>query len=163
MAPQLSSGEVARATGCTLRAVRFYEQQGLLAPSLVSEGGHRRYSPADLERLRLIADLRELGLSLEEIRQALDLRTASQGGAELAGRFREVLLEHLGRARRRLERLRRVKRELEAALEAVEARLTCREQGCPCPSAEAVEAPRIVKLVSMGALCAPAPKPGGEA
>jgi DNA-binding transcriptional MerR regulator len=159
MAPQLSSGDVARATGCTLRAVRFYEQQGLLAPSVVSEGGHRRYTADDLERLRLIADLRELGLSLGEIRQALELRAGSQGGADLAQRFRDVLVGHIERARRRLERLRRVKRELESALEAVEARLGCEQKGCPCESAEAVEGPRIIKLLSRGALCGP---PGSE-
>ena len=65
---EYSSGDLARATGNTVRTIRFYEEQGLLQPAEVSEGGHRRYTEADLEKLRLIADLRELGLPLSQIR-----------------------------------------------------------------------------------------------
>jgi MerR family transcriptional regulator, Zn(II)-responsive regulator of zntA len=155
----LTSGDLARATGSTLRAIRFYEQQGLLAPAVVSDGGHRRYTADDLERLRLIGDLRELGLSLSEIRSALELRTGCAGGAELAQRFQELLLGHIAQAERRLERLRRVKRELEAALGTVQKRLTCAEASCPCEVQEASTSARIVKLVAQGSLCAP---PGDE-
>ena len=67
MLAALSSGDLARATGNTVRTIRFYEEEGLLRPAEVSEGGHRRYTEEDLERLRLIIDLRELGLALCEI------------------------------------------------------------------------------------------------
>ena len=75
MQADLSSGDLARATGTTVRTIRFYEEEGLLKPAVVSDGGHRRYTEDELERLRLISDLRELGLSLCEIRSILDLRS----------------------------------------------------------------------------------------
>jgi DNA-binding transcriptional MerR regulator len=153
----LSSGDLARATGCTPRTIRFYEEQALLTPAVVSEGGHRRYTPEHLERLRLISDLRELGLSLSEIRSALELRSGCSTSAELAVRFQEVLVVHIAHAERRLDRLRRVKRELEAALGAIQTRLTCEEAQCPCEVGDAAGSPRIVKLVTQGALCEPAP------
>ena len=46
---ELSSGDLARATGNTVRTVRFYEEQGLLKPAVVSCGGHRRYTRETLE------------------------------------------------------------------------------------------------------------------
>src|SRR5690242_7819877 len=49
MGADLSSGDLARATGHTVRAIRFYEEEGLLKPAVVSEGGHRRYTHDDLE------------------------------------------------------------------------------------------------------------------
>ncbi len=112
MRADLSSGDLARATGNTVRAIRFYEEEGLLKPAVVSEGGHRRYTEDDLERLRLISDLRELGLSLCEIRSVLEIRTGCHTASEFALRFQQVLAGHLEQAQRRLERLRRVKQEL---------------------------------------------------
>jgi len=153
MEADLSSGDLARATGCTLRAVRFYEEQGLLRPSVVSDGGHRRYTAGELERLRLITDLRELGLSIPDIRSALELRAGCESGGQLAERFQRILLDHIRQAEERLGRLRRVKRELEAALGAVQARLTCAEARCPCEVGDPALAPRFVKLVAQDGLC----------
>lgn len=156
-----SSGDLARATGCTLRAIRFYEEQGLLRPADVSEGGHRRYTQADLDRLRLIADLRELGLPIPEIRSALELKNGSGGGVELAQRFEQLLRDHIGQAELRLQRLRRLKKELQAALDTIQKRLSCRESDCPCDAGERSDtAPRIVKLVAQGGMCVPRPAPG---
>ncbi len=117
MRADLSTGDLARATGHTVRAIRFYEEEGLLRPAVVSEGGHRRYTEDDLERLRLICDLRELGLSICEIRSVLDIRTGCHTASEFALRFQQVLAGHLEQAQRRLERLRRVKKELLDALD----------------------------------------------
>jgi DNA-binding transcriptional MerR regulator len=149
MRAELSTGDLARATGNTLRAIRFYEEEGLLRPAEVSEGGHRRYTEDELDRLRLITDLRELGLSLCEIRSILDLRTGCQTAAEFAMRFQEVLTGHLEEAQRRLERLQRVKKELLEGIAAIQERLssTGAEQ-CPCAVAKAADAPRIVKVLA---------------
>jgi DNA-binding transcriptional MerR regulator len=115
----------------------------------VSDGGHRRYTEDGLERLRLITDLRGLGLSLCEIKSILDLRTGCQTAAEFAARFRQVVEVHLGEAQRRLERLRRMRREILDSLAVVEERLkaTGGEQ-CPCAVAEAARVPRIVKVLA---------------
>jgi DNA-binding transcriptional MerR regulator len=149
-----STGDLARATGHTLRTIRHYEAAGLLAPSEVSDGGHRRYTEEDLERLRLIIDLRELGLSLCEIKSMLELRSGCQTAAEFAARFRQVIEVHLEAAQRRLERLRRMRREILASLTMVEARL--HDMGgtqCPCAVAGDEQAPRIVKVLARQAGC----------
>jgi DNA-binding transcriptional MerR regulator len=149
MSADLSSGDLARATGNTVRTIRFYESEGLLAPADVSGGGHRRYDGEDLERLQLITDLRELGLSLGEIRSILELRTGCQNAAEFAIRFQAVLAGHLEQAQRRLERLRRVKRELLDALAAIQERLSSAGvEQCACAVADANDAPRIVKVLA---------------
>jgi DNA-binding transcriptional MerR regulator len=152
---EYSSGDLARATGNTVRTIRFYEEQGLLRPAEVSEGGHRRYTEEDLEKLRLIADLREVGLPLSEIRAVLDLRAGCATAAEFALRFQEVLLAHIRAAERRLDRLRRVKRELCEALSAIQARLACEEghapAACPCAVADDLGSTRIVKVLAQGA------------
>ncbi len=153
MEADLSSGDLARATGCTLRTVRFYEEQGLLRPSVVSDGGHRRYTAGELERLRLITDLRELGLSIPDIRSALELRAGCESGGQLAERFQQILLDHIRQAEERLGRLRRVKKELEAALGAVQARLTCAEARCPCEVGDPDASPRVVRILAEDALC----------
>jgi DNA-binding transcriptional MerR regulator len=151
---ELSTGDLARATGNTVRAVRFHEEQGLLRPAEVSEGGHRRYTPEELDRLRLICDLREVGLSLSEIRTILDLRSGCETAAEFAVRFHQVLVGHLEQAQRRIERLRRVRRELGQALTAIEERLSCEMSTCcPCAVAQALGAPRIVKVLAKDGLC----------
>lgn len=155
MKAELSSGDLARATGNTVRTVRFYEEQGLLKPAVVSCGGHRRYTQEDLERLRLILDLRELGASLGDIRALFDLRAGCDTVAEFAVRFREVLLRHLERAEARLEQLRRVKRELREALGNLQQRLPQDlADACPCAVA-AVAGPggRIVKLLAEAPTC----------
>jgi DNA-binding transcriptional MerR regulator len=151
---EFSSGDLARATGNTVRTIRFYEEQGLLRPSVVSEGGHRRYTVHDLEKLRLIADLRELGLPLSEIRAVLDLRAGCTTAAEFAVRFEQVLVAHVEQAQRRLDRLRRVKRELTEALNAVQSRLTCHDtERCPCAVGDTLGSMRIVKVLASNGLC----------
>jgi DNA-binding transcriptional MerR regulator len=149
MQADLSSGDLARATGNTVRTIRFYEEEGLLKPTVVSDGGHRRYTGADLERLLLITDLRELGLSLCEIRSILEIRTGCHTASEFALRFQQVLAGHLEQAQRRLERLRRVKKELFDALATIQDRLVRHgEEQCPCAVADAAHAPRIVRVLA---------------
>ncbi len=161
MRADLSSGDLARATGHTVRTIRFYEEQGLLMPAVVSDGGHRRYTEDDLEKLRLILDLREVGLSLCEIRSILELRAGCNTAGEFAARFREALVGHIDQAQRRLERLRRVKRELTDALSTLQRRLDAQAaQGCPCGVADA-GGPRIVKVLAKDATCEHQPPLGG--
>src|SRR5579884_3345137 len=73
-------GEAAAATGLTPRAIRYYEQLGLLKPATHALGANRRYDDNDLERLQLIKQLREVvGLSLADIQDFLhteDVRRA---------------------------------------------------------------------------------------
>jgi DNA-binding transcriptional MerR regulator len=66
--------DLAREFDVTTRAIRFYEDQGLLSPSREGAGGLRRiYSPRDRTRLKLTLRGKRLGFSLLEIKQLLDL------------------------------------------------------------------------------------------
>ncbi len=64
-------GDLAKLAGLTVRTLRFYDQIGLFSPSAQTESGHRLYNESDLSRLQQIVSLKELGLSLEEIKSVL--------------------------------------------------------------------------------------------
>src|SRR5205807_9292608 len=68
----LKVGELAKRTGLTVRTLHHYDAIGLLKPSLHTEAGHRLYTAADVARLQQVISLRQLGLSLEEVRNCLD-------------------------------------------------------------------------------------------
>ncbi|MFC9324077.1 MerR family transcriptional regulator [Kitasatospora sp. NPDC057015] len=65
-------GEAAAATGATPRALRFYEQRGLLPPPVRTASGQREYGPAEVARVRVIRDLLALGLTVEDLRGCAD-------------------------------------------------------------------------------------------
>lgn len=65
-------GDLAASAGLTVRALHHYEDIGLLAPARRSAAGYRLYGPAAVERLYRVSLLRRLGLSLDQIRRALD-------------------------------------------------------------------------------------------
>ncbi|MGW1000842.1 helix-turn-helix domain-containing protein [Streptomyces sp. NPDC002520] len=67
-----SIGELARRTGLTVKAIRFYSDRGLVPPADRTHSGHRRYGSDAVARLALVRTLRELGLGVEEIRRVLD-------------------------------------------------------------------------------------------
>lgn len=67
----LGIGELARRTGVPVRTIRFYCDEGLLTPAR-STGGHRRFDVSTVDRLRLLRQLRELGLGLHAITDVLD-------------------------------------------------------------------------------------------
>jgi DNA-binding transcriptional MerR regulator/uncharacterized glyoxalase superfamily protein PhnB len=99
-------GDLARASGVTVRALHHYEDLGLLAP-LRSDSGHRVYRDADVERLYQIVELRRLGLSLGEIRRALE-----QGTRPLS----DVMRRRLAELDRRLEATNRHRNRLRTLL-----------------------------------------------
>ena len=85
-------GELAAATGVSVRSLRHYDRIGLLVPSGRTAAGHRRYTDVELRRLHQLVVLRGFGLSLEGSRHVLD------GGVELVVLLRrqaEQAAEHL--------------------------------------------------------------------
>jgi len=64
-------GELAKIAGLTIRTLRFYDQIGLLSPSSHSHSGYRLYTETDISRLQHILSLKEIGLSLEQIKAAM--------------------------------------------------------------------------------------------
>jgi DNA-binding transcriptional MerR regulator len=156
MGADFTSGDLARATGNTVRTIRFYEEEGLLEPAEVSDGGHRRYTDEDLDRLKLIGDLRELGMSLCEIKDVLALRRGCSCVAEFADRLEKSLASHVAEAQRRIERLERVRHEIERTIGLVHSHLrdgngTVR----PCDFSCEPDAPKMLRVLApLGATCA---------
>lgn len=64
-------GELAQRTGLSVRTLHWYDEIGILAPSFRTEAGHRLYTAKDIARLQQVQSLRQLGLSLEQIRECL--------------------------------------------------------------------------------------------
>ena len=69
----MNIGQASQASGVSQRMIRHYEKIGLIPEALRRDSGYRDYSPADLHRLRFIANARDLGFPIEEIRVLLDL------------------------------------------------------------------------------------------
>ena len=67
----LTIGELARATGLTVRTIRYWSDEGALPPVTRSAGGYRLYDAGSVARLELVRTLRELGLGLDHVRAVL--------------------------------------------------------------------------------------------
>lgn len=105
-------GEVAKAAGIGIDAVRFYEREGLIAVPARRASGYREYTPDAVVNLRFIKRAKELGFSLKEISELLRLE-ASEGTTPADVRERaEAKLEDLEERIRSLQRMRRALRKL---------------------------------------------------
>src|SRR5436190_12163452 len=101
----LKVGELARRTGLTIRTLHHYDEIGLLKPSLHTEAGHRLYTAGDVARLQQVLSLRQLGFTLEEVRDCLDRPGFSPV---------EVIRLHVARLREQVELQRKLCERLEA-------------------------------------------------
>jgi len=69
----MAIGKIARRAGVSVDTVRYYEKNGLLAPTARLASGYRRYDEAQLKRLRFIREAQKLGFSLRDVRELLGL------------------------------------------------------------------------------------------
>ncbi|WP_188196174.1 MerR family transcriptional regulator [Nonomuraea sp. SYSU D8015] len=93
----LTIGAFARAARLSPKALRLYDELGLLRPAAVDgESGYRFYDPAQLEQARLIAWLRRLGMPLARIRRICDL-PADAAAEDIAAYWQQVLAETTAR------------------------------------------------------------------
>ncbi len=70
----LHIGEVAERVGLSLRTVRYYEEQGLIQPAGRTSGGFRLYTTEQVDRLRLIKQMKPLGFTVSEMCELLSAR-----------------------------------------------------------------------------------------
>jgi DNA-binding transcriptional MerR regulator len=101
----LKVGELAKRTGLTVRTLHHYDEIGLLKPSQHTDTGHRLYTAGDVARLQQVLSMRQLGFSLEEIRDCLD----RPGFSPL-----EVIERHIAHLREQIELEQRLCKGLEA-------------------------------------------------
>ena len=103
MAPVWKIGELAKRTGLTVRTLHHYDEIGLLSPAERSDGGHRVYDEAAVQRLYRIVSLRSLGFPLDAIADALDGRAFDP---------REAVDDHISRLEAQVAREQRLLRTL---------------------------------------------------
>jgi len=65
-------GELAKLAGLTVRTLRYYDQIGLFSPSGHTDSGHRIYIESDIAQLQQVLSLKELGLSLDQVKSVID-------------------------------------------------------------------------------------------
>ncbi len=107
--------ELAREFDVTARTIRFYEDQGLLAPQRSGAGGRRRiYAHRDRTRLKLTLRGKRLGLSLAEIRELVDMYESPRDSAAQLTRFLSVLGQHRATLEQQLADLNETLAEIES-------------------------------------------------
>jgi DNA-binding transcriptional MerR regulator len=111
--PQLRIGDVAKASGIGIEALRFYERSGLLGRPARTESGYRVYETAVLLRLDFIKRAQIMGFSLDEIKRII---ADKQAGRSPCLEVREIVRHRLHELDERMKEMRRYRRELGEAL-----------------------------------------------
>ena len=102
-------GEAAGQSGVTAKTIRFWEDQHLLPPPARTPAGYRDYGPAIVERLAFIRHAQAAGLTLDAIRQVLDIR---DGGQRPCVHVTGLIAQRLGEVDARLAELTRTRDQL---------------------------------------------------
>jgi len=136
----LTIGKVARRSGVGVETVRFYERKGLIEqPPRPASSGFRTYSEATVRRIRFIRQAQDLGFSLREAGELLDLNADPSADAALV---RAHAATKLAQIEDRMRRLGRIRGALEALIDA-------------CPGGGALHGCSIVEALGE-------PRPGGD-
>lgn len=144
-------GDLARATGKTQRALRLYEELGLLVPETRTAGGFRTYSTEGLERVRWIGKLQELGFTLQQIQQVV---TATSGAApkDAMQQVRELYADKQAEVAAQIARLQQLQGEMASSLHFLEACVaSCTAEGtsttccASCATHRGERAPNLVE------------------
>jgi DNA-binding transcriptional MerR regulator len=109
----LTIGQLGQATDTKIETIRYYEKIGLLPAPRRTTGNYRSYAAEHLQRLGFIRRARDLGFSIEDIRELLKL--AAHGEAPCEGVDR-LLARHLETTERKIAALTRLRRELRDTL-----------------------------------------------
>lgn len=106
----LTIGEMAKRSGLTAKMIRHYESLGLLPPAVRSDAGYRHYQEADVQQLRFIRQARELGFSLPQIGELLNLWHDQQ---RPSSKVKQVAQQHIAVLEQKITELTQMKNALE--------------------------------------------------
>jgi MerR family copper efflux transcriptional regulator len=143
-------GQVAERSGFTASALRYYEGIGLVEPSTRTGAGYRVYDDGSLARLAFIARAKQLGCSLEEITDLVDIWDGERCGP-VQRRFHDLVTDKLADTERQIAELTVLRNELQYAagqLDAPPVDGPCSAE-CACLALEATAAP--IQLSRKGA------------
>jgi MerR family copper efflux transcriptional regulator len=102
-------GELAEQAGISTKAIRYYEQVGILTPPARTPSGYRSYDPSALGRLEFVRAAQAVGLTLGEIRQVVAFR---DGGQAPCTHVTDLLQRHAADLDRRIRELQQLRGEL---------------------------------------------------
>lgn len=138
----MNIGTLAKAVGCQVETIRFYEKEGLIPAPERSAAGYRRYSPAHLEQLKFVVHCRSLDISLAEIKRLLQLKSSPEDDC---GEINRLIDRHIGDLHRKIAELALLEQQLIALRDHCHDALSVRECGimqgligaaagedCPC-------------------------------
>jgi len=109
----LTIGQLGQATGTKIETVRYYEKIGLLPKPRRTAGNYRLYAAEHLQRLGFIRRARDLGFSIEDVRELLKLAAHGEHPCEQVD---QLVARHLQATERKIEALTRLRRELRDTL-----------------------------------------------
>jgi len=107
----LSRGSLSTAAGVNIETIRYYEKIGLMPDPARSPGGHRIYKQRHLKRLSFIRRSRELGFTLQQIRELLEL---VDGGEYTCAEVHNRTTKHLADVSRKIRDLRKIQQTLKS-------------------------------------------------
>ncbi|TCP97712.1 Cd(II)/Pb(II)-responsive transcriptional regulator [Cricetibacter osteomyelitidis] len=102
-------GQLAKAVGCTVETIRFYEKQGLLSHAERTNGNFRVYNNAHLQQLSFICYCRTLDISLNEIKMLINLDKAPKNQSK---EINELLDRHIKDVAKRIHELDHLRQQL---------------------------------------------------
>ena len=103
-------GVLSKRTGCNIETIRYYERIGVMPKPPRTEGGHRVYTEDHLKRLTFIRRSRELGFTLDQIRDLLGL---VDGDGYSCDEVKAITVEHADEVRQKIADLKKLKRVLD--------------------------------------------------
>ena len=106
---RVTIGRLSKRTGCNIETIRYYERIGLLPKPPRTEGGHRLYKNEHIKRLTFVRRSRELGFTLDEVKELLNL---VDGGDYTCGEVLTLTAQHLNEVRQKIKDLRRLEKTL---------------------------------------------------
>ncbi|NUP07078.1 MAG: MerR family transcriptional regulator [Polyangiaceae bacterium] len=123
----LQVGELARASGKTVRAIHLYEELGLLKPDARSKGRFRLYDPSAVARVRWISKLHDLGMSLAEIQKVAETWGTAPTPARAMAEVRSIYRAKLAETRAQIAHLTALEKELETSINYLDTCDSCDE------------------------------------
>ena len=113
-------GELTERAEVTPRTVRYYESIGLIPPGHREGNGQHYYTEQTVVRLRKIDQLKQLGLSLDEIRDVIDLYFLDTSGVRPKLKVLAILRQHLAETDEKLDELKQFRGELQSNIKRFE-------------------------------------------
>jgi MerR family transcriptional regulator, copper efflux regulator len=131
----LKIGDLAKESGKTVRALRLYEEMGLLSPGMRSAGGFRLYGADAIARVHWIAKLQELGFTLPHIQELVGATFGERVPRDAMARVRTLFHDKLKDVELQVARLAQLQKELASSLQYLESCNRCDHDGTQAPAA----------------------------